>query len=208
MTPFAHFDAVWVRCAQLSALQAYLAQNVAGVLRPEEILRAEWSARVSALDLYVHELVAQQMRAIFDGQRPACAGYLRFQLSLDTVLRIRTAASQSDASAAFDLEVREQLSYLTFQHPEKIADAIRLFSPIEMWNEVAIKFGATATNQNVEAKRLKQALSLIVRRRNQIAHEGDLQPTQLGEPWPIMQSDLSFVATFIENLVQAIDAVV
>jgi hypothetical protein len=65
VTPIAHFDAVWTRCAQLSALHTYLENNVAGILQPD-VLRAEWVARVSALDLYVHELIAQNMVATYE----------------------------------------------------------------------------------------------------------------------------------------------
>ena len=106
VTPLAQFEAVWSRCAQLSTLHAYLEKNVSGILQPDELLRAEWVARVSALDLYIHELVAQLMLAIFEGRRPASPAYLRFQVSNETLNRIRAAATTSDASAAFDLYVR------------------------------------------------------------------------------------------------------
>lgn len=98
--------------------------------------------------------------------------------------------------------------YLTFQDPEKIADGVRLFSPIELWNEVALKLGATPATKIAKAKSLKKELSLVVRRRNNIAHEGDLQPLPPREPWPISQSDLKFVADLIEKVVRGIDAVV
>jgi hypothetical protein len=204
----AHFDEVWSRCARLSTLHAYLAKNVSGVLQPDELLRAEWVARVSALDLYIHELVAQSMLAIFEGQRPASPAYLRFQISNDTLSRIRAAASTSEASAAFDLYVRDRLSRLTYQDPDDIADGVRLCSTIELWHEVAIHFGATPSTKADQAKSLKTQLSLIVRRRNIIAHEGDLQQSPLREPWPISQADLAFVGNQIEGLVRAIDAVV
>lgn len=208
MTPIAHFEVVWFRCAQMTALHAYLAANVSSVMQPEEFLRAEWVARVCALDLYVHELVAQKMLAIFEGLRPPCPGYLRFTISTETLSRIRNAATPSDASAAFDLEVRDQLSYLTFQDPEKIADAVRLCSPIELWNEVASHLGATPATKIAEAKKLKTSLSLVVRRRHKIAHEGDLQPSPPREPWPISQSDVRAVETLVEKVVRAIGAVV
>lgn len=207
MEPIAHFEAVWKRCDQLSALFAYLSKNVTGVLQPEELLRAEWVARVSSLDLYVHELVAQEMVAIFRGVRPVSSGYSRFQISNETLNRIRAASTPSDASAAFDLEVRDRLSYLTFQDPDKIADGIRLFSNIELWNEVALKLGATQATKGVHAKRLKTELSLVVQRRNKIAHEGDLQPSLPREPWPINQSDLALVVKLIERIVKSIDTI-
>lgn len=208
MTPLDHFESVWNRCAQLSALHAYLAQHVSPILQPDELLRAEWVARVSALDLYVHELVAQRMLEIFETRRLPTPAYLRFQISNETLIRIRSALTGTDAAAAFDLEVRNHLSSITFQDPERIADGIRLCSPIELWNEIALHCGATPAAKNALAKDLKQQLSLVIRRRNGIAHEGDLQPSIPREPLPISQADLTVVGNLIEKLVKAIDAIV
>ena len=208
MTPIQHFEAIWSRCGELSALHAYLAGNVSSVLHPEELLRAEWVTRLSALDLYVHELVAQRMLAIFEGSLPSTPAYLRFQVSAETLDRIRNAATTFDATAAFDLEVRTQLSRATFQHPDNIADALRLCSGAELWNDVATILGATPQDKLAKAKKLRRDLSLMVERRNKIAHEGDLQPTLSRDPWPITQADVAFVAEHIERIVRAIDTVV
>ena len=208
MSPLVYFEAVWARCDQLSALHAYLSNNVTGVLQPEELLRAEWVARVCAVDLYVHELVAQKMLETFDGHRAPTPAYLRFQISAETTHRIRTSVTPSDASAAFDLEIREKLSYVTYQDPEKIADGIRLISPMELWNEVAMHLGSTAATKSNDAKNLKTQISLVARRRNQIAHEGDLQPTHPRMPWPITKSALAYVAELLERTVRAIDSVI
>jgi hypothetical protein len=177
-------------------------------MQPDELLRAEWVARVSALDLYIHELVAQAMLAIFEGRRLPSPAYLKFQVSTETLNRIRSASTPSDASAAFDLYVRGHLSLITYQAPEDIADGVRLCSPIELWNEVAIRLGATPSTKIEKGKVLKRELSLVIRRRNAIAHEGDLQQSPLREPWPISRADLAFVADHIERLVKAIDTVV
>lgn len=199
---------VWARCAELSALHAYLAASVSSVLHPEELLRSEWVARLSALDLYVHELVAQRMVAIFEGRLPKTSAYLRFQVSNEALHRLHGAATTFDASAAFDLEVRGQLGRATYQHPDSIADAVRLCSSVELWNEVSMHFGAAPQNKAATAKAIKRSLSLMVERRNKIAHEGDLQPTISREPWPIAQLDLALVSTHIERIVRAIDSVV
>ena len=175
---------------------------------PNELLRAEWVARVSALDLYIHELVAQQMREIFDGRRAHTPAYLRFVVSVEIVDRIRRASAPAEASAAFDLYVRTYLGRRTFQFPEDIAEGIRLCSDIELWNEVALKMGATAVTKSDVAKAIRKDLSLIVQRRNQIAHEGDLQQLPPREPWPIKAADVSVVAERIYGIVRAIDAVV
>ncbi len=207
MTPIASFEAVWNRCAHLSAMHAYLAANVTPALRPDEVLRAEWAARVSALDLYIHELVAQRMLEIFEKARPACPGFLKFKISTETMQRIGAAATPSDAASAFDLEVRDQLSHRTFQDPDDIADGVRCCSAVELWNEVAIHGGASQQTKVRVAKSLKRDLSVIVKRRHQIVHEGDLQPTSPRVPWPISQGDLTRVSEVIERTVRAIDAV-
>lgn len=199
---------MWSRCAELSALHAYVARNVTGVLHPDELLRAEWVSRVSALDLYIHELVAQLMVAIFEGHRKATPTYLSFRLPNETLDRIRNAVKPDERSAAFELEIRDQLSRVTYQDPDKIADGVRLCSEVELWNQVALHLGATEATKVSEAKALKRGLSLIVSRRNKIAHEGDLQPTPLREPWPINRSDVEFVESHIDRIVRSIDAVV
>ena len=208
MTPIAYFQATWERCAQLTALHAYLANNTSEVLRPDEILRSEWVARVSALDLFVHELIAQRMLEIFEGRRQPTPAYLRFQISNETVDRIRAATTTVDANAAYELEIRTQLSRIVYQDPEKIAEGVRLVSSVELWNEVAIRFGASEATKTEQAKTLKREISLIVNRRNKIAHEGDLQPALPRDPWPIHKNDLSVVKERIEKLVMAINEVV
>lgn len=208
MSPLDHFKEAWVRCDHLSVIHAYLSKNVAAALQADEILRAEWAARVSALDLYVHELVAQRMVAIFEGRLPACPGFSTFTVSNETMERIRTAQSTTDATSAFDLSVRDQLSRRTFQYPDDIASGVRLCSGISLWNEVAKYMGATPQAKDDDAKRIKKELSQVVGRRNKIVHEGDLQPLIPRTPWPINQADLAFVNQFVSTLVHAIDAVV
>ncbi|MNH90549.1 hypothetical protein D3C81_903030 [compost metagenome] len=207
MTPLSHFESIWERCEELSAMHAFLAGKLTAALKPDEILRAEWVSRVSALDLYIHEIVSQRMLEIFDGLRPPSAGYLRFQIANDTLIRIRAAPSPTDASQAFDLDVRGRLGFCTYQDPEKIADGIRLVSNIELWNEIALHQGATIANKQTQAKSLKRALSIIVERRNKIAHEGDLQPSLPRTPWPVNTTDLLQVKSVIRNLVTSIEAV-
>lgn len=130
-------------------------------------------------------------------------------LTSETVHRIRHAATSSEASAAFDLEVRRQLGFLTYQYPDKIADGIRMCSPAELWNDVALHQGASQQNKAAQGKQIKRQLTTIVDRRNKIAHEGDLQPKALPiSPWPISQGDLIVVSGFIEQLVKSIDACV
>jgi RiboL-PSP-HEPN len=205
VSPLSQFDAVWERCGQLSVIHAYLAKNLSSALSPDELLRSEWVARVSALDLYVHELVSQRMLAIFESRVVIPRGYAAFKIPVETMNRIRVAATPPDASAAFDFEVRRQLGLLTFQHPDNIAEGIRLCSDLELWNTIALELGATESQKHNQAKILKGTLSRIVERRNKIAHEGDLKPGLPRTPWPITQHDISTVTEFIEKLVRTMN---
>ena len=207
MTPISHFESIWERCEELSAMHAFLAGALTAALKPDELLRAEWMARVSALDLYIHEVVAQRMLEIFQGTRLSSSAYLRFQIPNDVLIRIRTAQTLTEANQAFDLEVRTRLGFTTYQDPDKIAEGIRLVSNVELWNEVALHQGATPATKMTQAKSLKRALSIIVERRNKIAHEGDLQPSTPRTPWPISTNDLLEVKRVIKGVVDSIEAV-
>jgi hypothetical protein len=206
--PKQYFDAVWSRCARITALHAYLEANLTEIMKPDELLRAEWVARVGALDLYIHELVSQGMLEVFGGTRNPTQAFQKFRISSETLARIRTAASSTDAGAAFDLEIRAQLGRQSFQFPEDIADAVRLFSDVELWNGVALAQGATPATKSSFAKSLKKDLSAIVERRNKIAHEGDLQPGSPRVEWPISKQDLVLVTGFIGQLVTCIESIV
>lgn len=208
MTPISYFNDVWRRCSEIESLHGSLSGGQTSAISADELLRAEWVVRVSALDLYVHELVAQKMREIFEGTRPNCPGFAKFQCSTDAVLRIKNALSLADASAAFDLEVRSKIGRITYQMPDEIADGIRMISPIELWNEIAIANGASQRTKSVAAKNLRKALSIIVERRNKIVHEGDLQPSVPRVPWNISRPDVTYVSQFIGNLVARLDALV
>ena len=163
--------------------------------------------RVSALDLYVHELVSQRLLEIFQGARPTCSGYLRIQISNDTLTRIRVNGHGNVSDAAFDLEMRTKLSRVTFQAPDDIADGIRMVSSIELWSEIAMHYGATGAAIKTDASILKTELSQIINRRHKIVHEGDLQPNIPRVPWPITRPDVDHVKTVILRIVNGIEAV-
>ncbi|MBS1154447.1 MAG: hypothetical protein H6R07_371 [Proteobacteria bacterium] len=206
-TPIAIFENAWVRCDLLSTMYAYLAGNATRAIQPEELLRAEWVARVSTLDLYIHELVAQRMVDVFNGTRQVTPAFNRFAVSNETMSRIRLAPSQDEARKAFELEVRRQLSVVTYQMPDSIADGIRMVSSVELWNSIVIHQGVQSKDVVRKAKELKRNLAMIIERRNKIAHEGDMQPSIPRIPWPIDQSELLTVRQVIDAVVRAIEAV-
>lgn len=210
MTPRLLFEQLWARGDELGLLYDSLVTIGIPQSRADELLRAEWVTRLAALDLYVHELLASRMVSQFESGASNCAGFSKFRLSAEAMWRIVQAGSPSERSAAFDLDVRAQISHLTFQMPDKIADAIRYTSDVQLWKEVARHQnpGATPAELNHHQITLKTQLSSMVERRNKIAHEGDLGPTVPRETLPISLDQLVLVRTVVKRLVDSIEAVV
>lgn len=95
-------------------------------------------------------------------------------------------------------EIRKGLSYKSFQQPDKIAEVIRQISDKKLWDEVAIKMSKPPED-------IKQQLTLIVDRRNKIAHEADIDPTlNIGNRWYIDESMVGDTVDFIEQVVESI----
>jgi len=58
------------------------------------------------------------------------------------------------------------------------------------------------------AKDIKQELSIIVDRRNKIAHEADINPAyNLGDRWEINEEDVNDAVDFIEQVVESIHSI-
>lgn len=205
-TPKTIFDNAWSRCDLLSLTYSYTSANMSGIFDSREILRAEWVARVSALDLYVHELVAQEMLKTFLGARPRTAKFDKFTIPHSVMSDIIN--NPHSCAQTYDLEIRRQLGIQTYQTSDSIADGIRLISDISLWREIALDQGANNSTADSKAKSMKMQLNAIIERRNKIAHEGDMQPITPREPWPITGKDLVVVKVFIERLVESIDKIV
>jgi len=148
------------------------------------------------LDYYIHEVVRIGMLEIHRGQRLEPPAFSGFQISLGNA-RAGINAGQNIDSWLED-EIRQRHSYKSFQQPNAIADAVRLICDKKLWEEVSINMGSPA-------KDIKQQLSLIVDRRNKIAHEADIDPTlSLGNRWPIDELLVNEAVNFLEQVVESI----
>ena len=183
---------------ELGGLHAALTSLTTSALDPSDLLRAQVVLGVSALDHYVHELTVQGMLEVYDGIRPRTNAFAAFRIPL--VILTGNVPIQLNR-VAFENAVRERHGFLSFQQPDKIADAIRLFSTVQLWPSVALQLG-------LNAKQVKDRLQLVVDRRNKIAHEADMDPSYPGTRWPINPSDVGSALDMIKQICQAIDSVV
>jgi RiboL-PSP-HEPN len=184
------------RVRDLIAVHNSLKAQASSVLDLSDMLRAALVLAVSALDYYIHEVVRIGMLEIHRGQRPEPPAFSGFQISLGNA-RAGINAGQNIDSWLED-EIRQRHSYKSFQQPNAIADAVRLICDKKLWEEVSINMGSPA-------KDIKQQLSLIVDRRNKIAHEADIDPTlSLGNRWPIDELLVNEAVDFLEQVVESI----
>ncbi len=165
-----------------------------------DILRAALVLSVSALDYYVHEVVKLGMIEIHRGNRLEPPAYSRFQISLGSAREGMNISANLDYW--LEAEIQQRHSYKSFQHPDKIAEAIRLISDQSLWLEVGNVMGQPA-------KDIKQQLIVIVDRRNKIAHEADINPELgLGNRWSIDEAMVQDTIDFIEEVIESIHLVI
>ncbi|HBR00957.1 MULTISPECIES: HEPN domain-containing protein [unclassified Roseofilum] len=133
-------------------------------------------------------------------QQSQGSSFLQQSHTVSSLLPIlsNTLVNKLNSSSWLEDEIRQKLSYQSYQQSEKIADAIRLISDKKLWDEVSVKLGRSA-------KDVKQQLSLIVDRRNKIAHEADIDPSfGIGNRWPIDAITVNDAVDFIEQVVESI----
>ena len=193
-----HFRTNIERVRALGGQYAAITRLTTAIVDSTDILRAQIVLVVSALYHYIHEITRLGMLEVLAGTRVPTNAFRRFQVTMDSAME---AFSGNGGSTWFDAAIREKHGYLAFQHPDKIADAVRLFSDCELWPSVS-------TCRGVSVQDTKNHLRLIVERRNKIAHEADLDPSYPSTRWPISPDDTEEAIQFIVDICETINSVV
>lgn len=187
-----------IRVRNLGSAAKVLDAQTTADLDVSDILRSELVMAVSALDQYVHEVVRLGMLDAYKGNRIRTQQFLRFQVSLESALQGISAPANE---GWLEDQIRTRHSYQSFQNYDNIADAIRLISAAQLWAEVSKIVG-------MDQRDVRETLRLIVSRRNQIAHESDINLFHPDERWPIDELTLNEAVNFIERIAEAIYSVV
>lgn len=188
------FQTNLVRARTLSGVAESIGALTTPAIDVTDIHRASLVLGVSALDYFVHEFVRLGMLEVHRGKRPATEASLSFKIP---IIAVRTGFADLTKDDWLDEAVRETHSWQSFQHPDKIADAIRLVTAVKLWQQVATEIGS-------DVPAVKARLIVIVDRRNKIAHEADMDPTNPGNQWPISAALVKDALDFIDRVVQAI----
>jgi hypothetical protein len=182
------------RVKQLGQLYSALKIQTTSALDLDDLLRAELVLTVSALDYFIHEIVRIGIIQSFERNRSQTKSFLFFQCGLNSVI----AFSQNPKSIDWlDNEIRIHHGWKSFEHPDNIAQAISLISDEKLWDRVGQSLSDSPAN-------IKEKLRLIVDRRNKIAHEADIDPTNPPSRWPIDEQMVNETIEFVENVVKVI----
>ena len=178
------------RARDLRALFVTLTATTAGTIDLSDILRTAIVSGVSAFDSFVHEITRIGMVEIYQNARAKTDAFGRFAVLMDNVLLVVTTPGSTQW---LEDEIRRQHGWLSFQQPDKVADAIRLFCGKELLEGS----GFSAWNRRQVGK---ESPGLIVDRRNKIAHEADMDPSSPGARWPIDE-------ILVEEVIDSLDAI-
>lgn len=207
------FDNNVTRARSLSTIYINLRDNV-GIedIYNNNLLKAQLVNVVSAFDMFIHGIVKKGVIEIFNKTRRETPKFQSFAFQAKTILRLievmspgfMPSSSDEIPDVILEKELSDKLSFMSFQSPDKVTDALSL-----IWSEphkmqvLATEIGINGSNINDKANNLKQELTTIIQRRNQIAHEGDINPaTQL--PRSIELSDVEKATDFITSLGHAV----
>jgi RiboL-PSP-HEPN len=192
-----HFRLNLSHVRNLSQVHAAALRSSPG-LDTSDVFRAQVVLVVGALDHYVHEVSRLGALEVFSGKRARTAAFDRARVSLEGVLE---GLKNPGSASWLDEEIRQDHGWQSFQTAEKIADAVRIFSNVQLWKRVAKNLG-------LDPEILKNQFKLTIDRRNKIAHEADMDPSYPGVRWPIDEILATATISFIEKLGEAIHKVI
>jgi hypothetical protein len=166
------------------------------VLELSDILRAALVFSVSAFDTYIHDMVIEAMREMFEELRPRTESFRHQRRNAADSFSV-SRGQLSCEQFAFYVERRNRL--ISFQSVKNISNAIRSIKPIEIWDEVAQKRG-------ILSPALRDSFEVIIQRRNTIVHQADLMPVLAGFRNPIDEQQFDRSHQFLVALAADIDS--
>lgn len=182
---------------ELSSIYSLIAENYPLLIeQASEILRAEIVLSVSALDCFIHDLIKYGMVEIYQGNRLSSKQFESYQIPFKYLKLIENSQLADDKLGFLETAISEINSKDSYQAPKNIDYALGLININKIWS-------ALANEMNSKADDIKKELSLIVDRRNKIAHEADYNNLS-GDKFPIDRNNVNDVISFIENFCEAV----
>lgn len=161
---YAKFEVNIASASILERIYEYLSKNTLP-FEPSELLRAEFVMIVSAFDCYVHDFVREKMVAAFRSPTTLADKTRDYQISVGVMMDILNETNPISQMQLFENEIKKIESKNSYQSSNSVENVLGIAGFRKIWTSIWGKGIA-------ESK--KQQLNLIVRRRNQIAHEADM----------------------------------
>lgn len=165
-----------------------------------DVLRAQYVLTISALDMFIHNIIKIGMMETLRGQRKQTKEYQNFQITMNLV-------NFDNTYTWFESEINRRLSKETYQNPYQIFEGIKYIFNDKSKSAKESQFWELIANK-LKQKRIDiiNRLNEITERRNKIVHEADVKPipTMPGELWEIDDLSVNDMIDFIESIVMSI----
>lgn len=194
MRPIDSFKESMESVKTLHALHGTLCEKLPA-MDISEILRAEVVLLVSALDCFIHDVVRKGLMEIFNDKNKNISD--RLSITLSTTKQMLLSESDTEKQEVLETAIKQILSKQSYQSSHNIEDALQLISVSKPWSSIE-------KNMGIKAEDIKKQLGVVIRRRNQIAHESD-RKNLMGERNDIERGDIDEMICFISKLAECIN---
>lgn len=159
----------------------------------DDALRSAYFQAVSSFDFFVHELAAiEAIHRFRTGVRTR---------NINLPMEIMTIGDLEARALAAERQIRQSNSYKAFVDPTKLAEMLSCYCD-QPWQLICGRMnGEREGDDRRNVDHIKGQLKSIWKRRNQIAHEADVNPALAGiSLWPIDKPDTELTIGFISEL--------
>ena len=164
-----------------------------------QLLRSQFVLLVSALDTYIHDIVRIGILQVYQGVRPVSKNLGKLSFTYNDLSELE-AQSPMMKTPTLEQIIRRINSEDSYQSSKSIEYALGLIGITGIWSKLSPRL-------MMQPDEIKTKLDLIVRRRNQIAHESDYNPIT-GEQQNINKDELDTTKAFICLLIDAIHCII
>ncbi len=181
------------RARQMVSLFDALSTLRPGDQANDDALRSSYILAVSSFDFFAHELAIIEARHRFQNARAT----RKISLPMEVI----TIENAEERVLEAEAQVRQSNSYKAFVDPGKLAELLSCYCN-DPWSKICQGVNQAASDgQERTPDQLKGRLRSIWKRRNQIAHEADVDPTYAGIGlWPIDKVDTEATIDFMSEI--------
>lgn len=192
---FAKFESNIASAAILERIYEYLSKKTLP-FEPDELLRAEYVMVVSAFDCYVHDYVRERMVNAFKTPSLMADKTREYKVSLGVMIDIMNESNPISQMQLLENAIKKAESAYSYQSSTSVEHVLGLVGFKKIWTAMyGSPIGGTKKSQ----------LDVVVRRRNQIAHEADMNYATNTKN-AITLTDVVDAKEFLVDLSQHIDS--